>query len=108
MAEGLGVPHTAELPAIWGPQYLSSPPVASYYTTNAAIVPVVQGYWTSFILSKNPNTYRAAGAPTWDAWNVTAQNRILIQTNGTTMETVAQDLQARCAWLGSISLSINQ
>jgi len=108
MAEGLGVPHTAELPAIWGPEYLSSPPVPSYYTTNAAIVPVVQGYWTSFILSYNPNTYALAGTPTWEQWNATAQSRLMIQTNATAMETVDVSLAARCAYLSSIGLTLNQ
>lgn len=61
ITSGYGTQHTIEVNAIWGPDYVSSSPPASYYAngTNANIVPVMQGYWTSFIRTYNPNTYRA-------------------------------------------------
>ncbi|KZT28122.1 putative triacylglycerol lipase [Neolentinus lepideus HHB14362 ss-1] len=108
VAEGLGVPHTVELNAIWGPQYVSGRPPASYFTTNAHVVPIMQGYWTSFIRSFDPNTYRYPGSAEWETWGEQGYQRLLIQSNGTTMETVPQDQQARCAYLSSIGIEIKQ
>ncbi|KAI4148808.1 MAG: hypothetical protein LQ340_004926 [Diploschistes diacapsis] len=106
--EGYGVTHTVEVNAIWGPQYVTGMPPASYNTTNAAIVPVMQGYWTSFIRSFNPNTYRAPGSPRWVHWNNQDQNRILLQTNASRMETVPWDQRERCSYLSAIGFFIQQ
>lgn len=109
-ASGLGVSHTVEVNAIWGPQYVSGTPPASYTTTNAAIVPLMQGYWTSFIVSFDPNPYRAAGSPRWETWTEGGSNyqRIFIKTGETRMETVDEAQQERCAYLTSIGLDLNQ
>jgi len=50
-AQGLGVPHTVEVNAIFGCASVNGGCPASYVPggSNAGIVPVVQGYWTSFI-----------------------------------------------------------
>ncbi|GAB7356298.1 hypothetical protein MBLNU459_g7099t1 [Dothideomycetes sp. NU459] len=108
--EGFGVPHTVEKNAIWGPAYVSAPAPASYNTTNANIVPVVQAYWTSFIRTFDPNTYRAPGTPVWEAWGkgAAANQRLLFQTNNTRMETVPLDQQERCAYLSSIGPDLRQ
>ncbi|TKA71026.1 hypothetical protein B0A55_06028 [Friedmanniomyces simplex] len=110
-ADGLGVSHTIELNAIWGPNNTGGGAPASYYPSgvNGAIVPIIQGYWTSFIRCYNPNTHRLAGTPEWEAW--TADNefqRLMFQTNNTHMEAVPADQQARCAYLASIGLSLEQ
>ncbi|KAJ5293526.1 uncharacterized protein N7443_009479 [Penicillium atrosanguineum] len=39
------------------------PGSASYTTINAAIVPVMQGYWTSFIKHLDPDPGRYLGSP---------------------------------------------
>jgi cholinesterase len=51
IAQGLGVPHTVEVNAIFGCASVNGGCPASYNPggSNAAIVGVVQGYWTSFI-----------------------------------------------------------
>ncbi|KAK4951517.1 hypothetical protein LTR10_010493 [Elasticomyces elasticus] len=110
-ANGLGVSHTVEVNAIWGPNNTGGGAPASYYPNgvNGAIVPVIQSYWTSFIRCYNPNTHRAYGAPEWQAW--TADNefqRLMFQTNNTHMEAVPTDQQARCAYLASIGISLEQ
>lgn len=107
-AEGYGVPHTEEVNAIWGPAYVSSPAPASFNTTNAAIVPVIQGYWTSFIRAFDPNVYRFPGAPEWGAWDNLNEGRILFQTNATRMEVVPVDQRERCAYLSSIGPGLQQ
>lgn len=93
---GMGTIHTIEINAIWGPGYLSTTSPASYSTVNAPIVPLMQGYWTSFIRDFNPNTYRAPGSPQWDPWG-SNYSRLFIRTNDTHMETVPEDQSERCS-----------
>ena len=104
------MPHTVEVNAIWGPENVNGGAPKSYYPnkTNAGIVPVVQGYWTSFIKSYNPNTYSLPGTPTWEEWTANGQNWLVFQTNNTKMETVDAGLQQRHAFMESIGLSIRQ
>ena len=105
-AAGLGVVHTAEQCAIWGPESVSCPD--SYSTINANEVPIIQDYWMSFIKTLNPNTNRAPGAPVWEEFNPSAMNRLLFETNNTRMETVPGDQQDRCNYLYSITVDIQQ
>lgn len=108
---GYGVSHTIEVNAIWGPNNTNGGAPASYYQggVNYPIVPVVQAYWTSFIRSYNPNTYRLPGTPEWEEWTTSnAFQRLMFQTNVTQMEAVPADQQARCAYLSSIGLDLEQ
>ncbi|KAJ5915380.1 hypothetical protein N7466_011313 [Penicillium verhagenii] len=109
-ASGFGTSHTVEVNAIWGPDYVSTNPPDSYYTSNAAIVPVMQGYWTSFIRSLNPNTHRDSSSPTWRNWGEgsDAYKRIFLRTNQTKMETVPAKQQERCNYLISIGVELGQ
>lgn len=104
VAQGLGVPHIAETNALWGPENTGGAP-ASYFTTNAPIVPIVQGYWTSFMRSFNPNTHRAPGSPVWEPFGI-QMARLKIQTNATEMEVVPLDQRQRCEFLNGISVQI--
>ncbi|OJJ46293.1 hypothetical protein ASPZODRAFT_152475 [Penicilliopsis zonata CBS 506.65] len=108
--EGYGTPHTVEVNAIWGPQYVSAAPPDSYFTSNAAIVPVMQGYWTSFIRSLDPNPLRAEGTPEWLDWGShdDAYRRIYFQTNATAMESVPPTQRERCAYLSGIGVQLRQ
>ena len=108
VAAGLGVPHTVEVNAIWGPSYVTGTPPASYSTTNAAIVPIMQGYWTSFIRTYNPNTFRAPGTPRWLPWSAASMDRILIRTNSSIMENVPIDQRQRCAYLSGLGIILQQ
>ncbi|KAL7619681.1 hypothetical protein AAE478_010222 [Parahypoxylon ruwenzoriense] len=111
MNQGLGVPHTVEIYAIWGPGYASGSAPASYVAngTNTAVVPVIQAYWTSFIRSFDPNKYRYPGSAVWGTWSEKKQNRLLFQTGGSTsMETVDEDTQSRCDYFTSIGVDIKQ
>ena len=76
---------------------------------NNAMVAVIQGYWTSFIRCYNPNTHRLPGTPLWEEWTQSNSfQRLMFQTNNTHMEAVPTDQQARCAYLSSIGLSLEQ
>ncbi|KKO98572.1 carboxylesterase [Trichoderma harzianum] len=96
VANGLGVPHTFETSAIFGPGY-SDTAAASYYTTNAAIVPVTMHYFLSFVTKLNPNVAKYHSAPNWDPWGQGTGQRIRLQTNNTAMEPVPFDQIARCS-----------
>ncbi|EEA22238.1 triacylglycerol lipase, putative [Talaromyces marneffei ATCC 18224] len=101
---GYGTRHTIEVNAIWGPDYVgSSSAPKSYSTTNENIVPLMQGYWTSFIRSYNPNTYRAAGAPEWKVWGDGGE-RLFIRTNDTHMESVPSEQLSRCRTLAGLAV----
>lgn len=119
-ASGKGVWHVVELNAIWGPENMwwsetiSNPPPESYYTSNAPIIPVMQGYWTSFIRSFNPNTYRYPGSPKWETWSGGGRGgeegyqRLFIRTGETRMESVPENQRERCGYLTSIGVDLTQ
>ncbi|MCJ1397620.1 hypothetical protein MMC11_000816 [Xylographa trunciseda] len=103
VAVGLNVQHGAEMPAIWWPEGAAP---ASYYTTNRNIVPVMQGYWTSFIRSFDPDTHRAEGSPEWEQWG--AGRRLRLVADGSAMEGVVEAQKGRCAYISGIEVEIDQ
>ncbi len=120
MQRGLGVPHTAELSAIWGAGNTNGAAPASYRTgeQNEWIVPMVQGYWVSFIKTLNPNTLRAKGSPLWDEFMLPDEQndaanadwrRMLFDTSNTTgVEEVGTSVRTRCQYLDSIGVALRQ
>jgi cholinesterase len=119
MQKGLGVPHTAELSAIWGPANTRGGSPASYKKgeRNEWIVPLIQSYWVSFIRTLNPNTLRAGGAPVWEEFMLNGESntattdwkRLLFDTASTTgMEHVDTLVKTRCQYLDSIGLALRQ
>ncbi|KAL5365830.1 Alpha/Beta hydrolase protein [Aspergillus floccosus] len=108
-ASGEGTTHTIERFAIWGPQYVPEKAPESYFTSNAPIVPVMQGYWTSFIKSLDPNLYRYPGSPEWKTWGKGDEyRRLLIRTGETSMESVPEAQTGRCKYLISIGPELGQ
>ena len=111
--EGFGTPHVAELAAIWANPAAGVP---SLKTNNRNMVPLMQGYWLSFIRSYDPNTYRLPGTPEWQEWDSGGgdMKRLLIRNeekfggvgNGTTMQTVEPDQQKRCQTLMSWAVDL--
>lgn len=67
-ASGSGAYHTVELHAIWGPNNTDGNPPKSYLPggVNAGVVPLMQGYVTSFVRWLDPNVGRLGGAPRWE------------------------------------------
>lgn len=112
VAEGLGVTHTVEVNAIWGPEYVNGGAPESYEAggVNNAIVAVTQAYWTSFVRSYDPNTFRLEGSPRWEEWGTgeSAFQRLKFETNVTAMETVDAAQRERCAYLSSIAVGLGQ
>ncbi|KAK3298999.1 Alpha/Beta hydrolase protein [Chaetomium fimeti] len=112
LAAGLGVPHIFDSAAIFGPDnvgggYLAR---ASYKTYNAAVVPLVMGYWISFVRALDPNVFRVPGAPRWEVWGGGGVGdrdgegdggRLVVETEGARMERVGGGERGRCAfWEG--------
>lgn len=97
--DGFGVVHTQELASIWG---TSSPP-------DSALIPAIQGYWTSFMRTKDPNTHRLRGSPVWQPWKAENQTRIHFQNGGlVSNEVPPEDQIDRCTYLNSIGATIQQ
>ncbi|KAL6870408.1 Alpha/Beta hydrolase protein [Trichoderma novae-zelandiae] len=101
VASGLGVPHTVELNALWGANYVDDAP-ASYQDgqINAAASPTMQHYWLNFIKYYNPNgrsVFSDGQHPQWTKWGEGAQSRLTFQTGGTAeMIPVDAGLERRC------------
>lgn len=110
--DGLGVPHVAELTAIWHSQTLP----ASYKpgAPNAHVIPMMQAYWTSFIRFFDPNMARLAGSPKWEEWGGSKlQRRIRFQGGpnapfDTVMEPVPSAQNDRCKELTRMGISLKQ
>ncbi|KAM3420542.1 Carboxylic ester hydrolase [Cercospora zeina] len=114
-AEGSGVQHTVEVHAIFGPTNTNGGAPASYRVggVNEGVSAVVQGYWTSFIRTLDPNEKRVAGTPVWEEWTGTAVNglkgrrlRFERALNATGMESPSERQQERCGYFASIGLSV--
>ena len=113
---GLGAWHTSDLIAVFGPGHTGddSGPLPGLGTTynpdgaNAAIVPIIQHYFISFIKTLNPNTLRHKGSPSWDNWGAGNGHRLRIQTNNTAMEAVPQAQADRCDVWSSLNNLIQQ
>lgn len=100
-AAGLGVPHVAEKPAIFGPGNAGACNNCSYMTYNKPMVPIVMDYWISFILSVDPNTFKNPAAPEWKPWGAIGGQRLRFQLNATGMESVPGSQRDRCIiWKG--------
>ncbi|KAK3382748.1 Alpha/Beta hydrolase protein [Lasiosphaeria ovina] len=111
MSTGLGVPHTVEINALFGPFNVQSTPPASYFPngTNAHAVPVIQGYWTSFIKTYDPNRKRCCGSAVWKRWDDCTKERLRFDSGGrTTMEPIDDGLKKRCEYLHSIGVGLQQ
>jgi cholinesterase len=111
-ATGYGVPHVTEFYPLWGPDYAGAGSPLSYYPngTNALVSPIMQAYWTSFIRTFDPNTYRYPGSAVWQPVGCARnQSRMLFGTGGTTiMEGVDAQKRAQCDYLQGIGLAIDQ
>lgn len=113
-ASGVGVPHIFEAAAVFGPGNLPQADVAaSYYSYNAPVVPVVMGYWISFVRALDPSVYRAAGAPVWECWDDGKNGgmmgqRLKIELNDTCMEDVDEAEAERCGFWEGMARTMRQ
>lgn len=111
VAAGYIVPHTWEIQAVWGPeyatQYVALPGADSYDTgkSNAAIVPMVQSYWTQFVTSGGDPNKLGSNTPTiWE--NFEGGRSLVLATNQTRMQAIDEELLRRCAFWDSIAVEI--
>jgi carboxylesterase type B len=104
-ASGLGVTHVAEGGAIWG--------TTKEGDVEHALSPIIQSYWTSFIRSHDPNTFRAKSAPEWIGYNAQddakgGHRRLHFGNNGVGIEIVASAIQEKCKFWNTIGAKIGQ
>lgn len=104
----LGVPHTFESAAIFGPDDAGPCDGCSYETYNAAIVPVVMDYFVSFVKTLNPNPLRNAGAPTWLPSGRDQGQRVKFEINNTRMESVPNVETDVCQFWRSLQEHLSQ
>ncbi|KAF4637552.1 hypothetical protein G7Y89_g521 [Cudoniella acicularis] len=99
-ANGLGVTHTAEVGSIWG----------SSSGVEAALIPYIQGYWASFIRTKDPNKLKPSSSPTWETYTGANMQRMhfVNDVKSVGMETVDAGQKTRCAYLNSIGAAVGQ
>ncbi|KAF7356434.1 Carboxylic ester hydrolase [Mycena venus] len=107
-ASGLGVDHTSELPAVFGPPFIPGGNSTTFATTNAPIVPVLMNYWISFVRSLNPNTHKFSSAPEWAEFDSKNQRRIKFVLNDTHVESIPADEDTRCAFWNDIGARLEQ
>ncbi|PSK34448.1 Secreted lipase [Elsinoe australis] len=98
-ASGVGVAHTVEVNAIFGPDNVSGSPPASYEAgqINAEIGRTIQRYWANFIRFLDPNGASVPGGVQWETWQSgEGTRRLLFRTEGAGMEDVPEDQKGRC------------
>ncbi|KGO42391.1 Carboxylesterase, type B [Penicillium expansum] len=107
IANGMGVSHIFDLPAIFGIGETNQP-TYSYASSNAKIVPITMNYYLSFIRVLDPNIYRYKGAPEWQPWGSGAGQRLRLQTNSTEMESIPQVEVERCSVWKNFTANMQQ
>ncbi|KAH6666303.1 triacylglycerol lipase-like protein [Halenospora varia] len=110
IANGNGVPHTFESPAIFGLGNARDSLTSSYSTYNSAIIPVVMNYWISFVRELTPNRYKYASAPHWESFGdgKDGGRRLVLQTNATRMEVIPEDQADRCEFWRGLAVTMAQ
>ncbi|KAB8336696.1 hypothetical protein FH972_021006 [Carpinus fangiana] len=103
---GYGCQHTSELTTIWNNS-------ATLDSNLKAQVPLMQAYWTSFVLRydpnpTNPNTTTNVTIPKWTQYNSTIRSRMVLQTGSNGIAPIKQNVLDRCAYWKNISSSIRQ
>ena len=70
----------------------------------AELNPTIQAYWTSFIRTKTPNTYRLPGAAEWNTFG-TAMEQIYFPNDprNVSMVAVGVDEKTRCHYYSTIA-----
>lgn len=104
VAAGMGVPHGAEMPAIFGLGQGAGGEGSSLEAENKNVVPIVMRYFLSFVQTLNPNKLRSMDSPRMDPFDpiggLASKWRLRIETNNTQMERVPMRTVERCAaWL---------
>jgi acetylcholinesterase len=97
--------------AVWGPeyatQYVALPGADSYNPgkSNAAIVPVVQSYWTQFVTSGGDPNKPESNIPV--SWKDFGSGRgLVLATNRTRLQAIDDELLRKCAFWDSIAAEI--
>jgi para-nitrobenzyl esterase len=91
---GLGAFHSAELPFVWGNPYLLSKLKAAELPLSQAM----QGYWTRFATTGDPNGGAPAGAAAWPGYAPASDSHLTLDL---TIAAGAGLRKATCDWMDS-------
>jgi acetylcholinesterase len=71
---------------------------------------VVMSYWISFVRNLTPNQYKYGSAPYWESFGdgKDGGKTILLQTNGTVMDTIPEDEVERCEFWRGMAVIMEQ
>lgn len=104
-AEGMGVEHTFDRPAILGPNNVHAV-AESYYTYNAPMIPLMMNYYISFVRSLDPNLHRMDDAPEWGNWK--DGERMMFELDASKMEDIDEGQRKRCKFWGGVAERMDQ
>ncbi|KAJ9157221.1 Carboxylic ester hydrolase [Pleurostoma richardsiae] len=111
-ASGLGVPHVFEAAAVFGPDSIPGGSARSYSGYNAPMVPLVMGYFLSFVRALDPSALREEGAPEWGRWaspgGEDTRSRLVFELDNTTMEDTPASQVARCQFWKGLAETMEQ
>ncbi|GJJ10746.1 hypothetical protein Clacol_004973 [Clathrus columnatus] len=106
---GLGVSHTSELPNVFGPGNTPAGSSTSTFDFNdISLTPILQAYYTSFVRFLDPNAQTVKGSVFWPEFSPETNQRILLQVNATTLETVPSSQLARCQFWKGLAIQLEQ
>jgi carboxylesterase type B len=108
-SNGYGVAHGSDVATSWALADTNGAVLSSINRSpHKDVIRSMQGYWTSFIRSLDPNLHRHAGTPEWVTFATDSPRRLLFHVDNTAVETVDHEQLQRCAYLDTIAVSIEQ
>lgn len=107
--QGVGVSHTSELSNVFGPGNTPAGSSTSTFDFNdISLTPILQAYYTSFVRFLDPNAHTIQGSVFWPEFSPDTNERLLLQVNATTVETVPSDQLARCQFWKGLVIQMEQ
>ena len=76
-----------------------------------SLTPILQAYYTSFVLTQDPNSNPVDGSVGWPEFYTSESRilqRILFQTNATTVETIPKKQLDKCRFWGGLGVKLQQ
>ncbi|KIJ51870.1 hypothetical protein M422DRAFT_26556 [Sphaerobolus stellatus SS14] len=106
-AASLGVAHTSEMTNVFGPGNTAEPKDA-FNWPDISLTPILQAYYTNFVRFLDPNAKPVEGSVTWPKFEMASLERLLLQTNATTVEKLEYLQLDRCDLWRKLSSDLKQ
>ncbi|GJJ10739.1 hypothetical protein Clacol_004966 [Clathrus columnatus] len=106
---GLGVSHVSEITNVFGPGNTPAGSSTSTFDFNdISLTPILQAYYTSFVRFLDPNALTVNGSVFWPEFSPKTNQRLLLQVNATTLETIPSSQLARCQFWKGLAIQLEQ